>query len=45
MNIGIVEIKSKRKECINKDFMGGFGWMFNAGDSLPARMINLRQRP
>jgi len=40
MNIALLEIESKRKECINKDFMGGYGWAFNAGDSLPARMIN-----
>lgn len=41
MKIAILEVKSKRKECINKDFMGGYGWAFNAGNSFLAKMINL----
>ena len=40
MKIALFEAISDRKECINKDFMGGYGWAFNAGNSLPARMIN-----
>lgn len=40
MKIALLEVRSKRKECINKDFMGGYGWAFNAGRSLRARMIN-----
>lgn len=44
MKIALLNIKSKRKECINKDFMGGYGWAFNAGTSLPARMINIIKR-
>lgn len=41
MKIALLEIKSKRKECINKDFMGGYGWAFNAGTSILAQTINL----
>ncbi len=40
MKITLLNIESKRPECINKDFMGGYGWAFNAGKSLPARLIN-----
>jgi len=40
MKITLLNIKSSRKECINKDFMGGYGWAFNAGNSLAARLIN-----
>ena len=40
MKIALLEIQSNRRECINKDFMGGYGWAFNAGSSIPARMIN-----
>jgi radical SAM superfamily enzyme YgiQ (UPF0313 family) len=40
MNITLFDIDSKRSECINKDFMGGYGWAFNAGRSLPAKLIN-----
>lgn len=40
MKIALLNIKAQRPECINKDFMGGFGWAFNAGKSLPARLIN-----
>lgn len=40
MKIALLEIASKRKECINKDFMGGYGWAFNAGSSLPAKIVN-----
>lgn len=44
MKITLLNIKSKRKECINKDFMGGYGWAFNVGNSIPARLINLVKR-
>lgn len=40
MKICFFDVKSGRKACINKDFMGGYGWAFNAGKSLPARLIN-----
>lgn len=39
MKISLLNIKSRRKECINKDFMGGYGWAFHIGNSLPARLI------
>lgn len=26
MKIMLLNIESKRRECINKDFMGGYGW-------------------
>lgn len=44
MKICFFDVKSERRACINKDFMGGYGWAFNAGMSLPARMINLVKR-
>lgn len=44
MKIALLGINSKRKACVNKDFMGGYGWAFNAGDSFPARMINYVKR-
>ncbi|MFH1996752.1 MAG: radical SAM protein [Candidatus Omnitrophota bacterium] len=44
MKIGLLNVSSGRKSCINKDFMGGYGWAFNAGKSLPARMINVVKR-
>ena len=40
MKITLLNVKSSRKECINKDFMAGYGWAFNAGTSLRARLIN-----
>lgn len=40
MKITLLNIKSKRRECINKDFMGGYGWAFSAGLSFPAQLIN-----
>ncbi len=40
MNIVLLNVKSSRKECINKDFMAGYGWAFNAGTSPMARLIN-----
>jgi len=44
MKITLLSVKSKRKECINKDFMGGFGWAFNAGNSLGAKLINFLKK-
>ena len=44
MRITLLNVKSKRKECINKDFMGGFGWAFNAGNSLGAKIINFLKK-
>ncbi len=41
MRVALLNIRSNRPECINKDFMGGYGWAFNAGNSFPARLINL----
>jgi len=40
MKIALLDLSPFRKECVNKDFMGGFGWAFNAGRSFPARLIN-----
>ena len=40
MKIAFLNVKSSRKECINKDFMSGYGWAFNAGNSMRARLIN-----
>ena len=40
MKITLLEIKSNKKQCINKDFMGGYGWAFNAGNSFRANLIN-----
>lgn len=39
MRIVLLNARSRRRECINKDFMGGYGWAFHVGDSLPARLI------
>lgn len=44
MKACLLNIKSRKRTCINKDFMGGYGWAFNAGNSLPARMINFVKR-
>ncbi len=41
MKISLLNVRSDKTNCVNKDFMGGYGWAFNAGVSLPARMINL----
>ncbi|MDD5439339.1 MAG: hypothetical protein PHS37_04055 [Candidatus Omnitrophica bacterium] len=40
MRIALFNNASRHKPCINKDFMGGYGWSFNAGRSWPARLIN-----
>jgi radical SAM superfamily enzyme YgiQ (UPF0313 family) len=40
MKITLLEIKSSKNQCINKDFMGGYGWVFNAGNSFRANLIN-----
>ena len=40
MKIAFLNVKSSRRECINKDFMSGYGWAFNAGNSMRARLIN-----
>lgn len=44
MKIALLDINSGKKSCINKDFMGGYGWAFSAGRSLPANMINIVKR-
>jgi anaerobic magnesium-protoporphyrin IX monomethyl ester cyclase len=44
MKIALLNVSSGKNACINKDFMGGYGWAFNAGNSLPARMINYVKR-
>lgn len=41
MRVALLEITAQRPECVNKDFMGGYGWAFHIGRSLPARMIEL----
>ena len=45
MKISLLNVRRDGKRaCVNKDFMGGYGWAFNAGESWPARMINLVKR-
>ncbi|MBI3627998.1 MAG: radical SAM protein, partial [Candidatus Rokubacteria bacterium] len=44
MKVALVETVSPRHECVNKDFMGGYGWAFKVGDSLPARAIEWVKR-
>ena len=44
MRIALVEVKSGRRECINRDFMAGYGWAFNVGGSLPAKLIEMTKR-
>lgn len=39
MKVSLVEIRSARPECINKDFMGGYGWAFHIGKTWRARAI------
>jgi radical SAM superfamily enzyme YgiQ (UPF0313 family) len=39
LKIALLEIRSSRPECINKDFMGGYGWAFHIGSTLRARAI------
>ena len=39
MKVALLEITADRPECTNKDFMGGYGWSFHIGRSLPARLI------
>ncbi len=39
MKVSLLEIKSARPECINKDFMGGYGWAFHIGKTWRARAI------
>lgn len=42
--IALVEVVSGRPQCVNKDFMGGYGWAFKVGDSLGARAIEFVKR-
>ena len=44
LKVALVEVVSDRKECVNKDFMGGYGWAFKIGPSLRARAIELVKR-
>lgn len=44
LKIALVEVTSDRTACINKDFMGGYGWAFKVGPSLRARGIELVKR-
>lgn len=39
MKVALLEITAQRPECVNKDFMGGYGWAFHIGNSLPAKAI------
>ncbi len=39
MKIVLLDARSHRRECINKEFMGGYGWAFHVGSSVPARLI------
>lgn len=44
MRIALVEVRSERPECINRDFMAGYGWAFNVGRSWPAKLIERVKR-
>ena len=44
MKIAFLNVKSSRKECINKDFMSGYGWAFNAGNSNAGSPNKLRKK-
>ena len=44
LKVALVEVIPDRKRCVNKDFMGGYGWAFKVGDSLRARGIELVKR-
>ena len=44
MRIALVEVQSGRRECINRDFMAGYGWAFNVGRSWRARLIQAAKR-
>ncbi len=39
MKVALLEIAADRPACVNKDFMGGYGWAFHIGQSLRARLI------
>jgi radical SAM superfamily enzyme YgiQ (UPF0313 family) len=41
VKISLLEIRSQRPECINKDFMGGYGWAFHIGRTFRARAIEV----
>jgi len=41
MRVALVEIQSGRRECVNRDFMAGYGWAFNVGSSRRAKLIEL----
>lgn len=44
MKISLLDIKTHKRQCVNKDFMGGYGWVFNAGNSFRANLINQVKR-
>jgi radical SAM superfamily enzyme YgiQ (UPF0313 family) len=44
MKVALVEVLPAHNRCVNKDFMGGYGWAFKVGDSLPARGIEVVKR-
>lgn len=39
MKISLLNVLSERRECVNKDVMGGFGEATSIGDSIGARLI------
>ena len=41
MKVVFLNVRSDRKGCINKDFMGGYGWVSNVGNSLPAKLLDV----
>lgn len=41
MKIALLNVSCRKDACVNKDFMGGYGWAFNAGKSFPARLISI----
>lgn len=41
MRITLLDPKVRRTECVNRDFMAGYGWAFHVGKSPLARLIEL----
>lgn len=44
MKITLLNVQSKRRECFNKDVMGGFGDVTKIGDSWRARILEKRKK-
>jgi anaerobic magnesium-protoporphyrin IX monomethyl ester cyclase len=44
MNVTLLEVQGKKDTCIYKDWAGGFGTSFSAGDSVFAKLITLAKK-